>query len=128
MRGLNVKGEVDLIFDHPVKGFLDPTIAAGENLAPIGSEKWVWESELHDFQDFIPGFITGLGYRMHRFRSTASPITGLTADIMIFLAEVGYNAATTFGRWAPSQPTPLESVLLILRNEAEVYWEHQKSA
>ena len=39
--------EVDLIFDHPVKAFLDPTAVAGENLAPIGSEQWGWESELH---------------------------------------------------------------------------------
>ena len=39
--------EVDLIFDHPVKAFLDPTVAAGENLAPIGSEQWMWASELH---------------------------------------------------------------------------------
>lgn len=37
--------EVDLIFDHPLKAFLDPTTVAGENLAPIGSEQWRWESE-----------------------------------------------------------------------------------
>ncbi|KAF9779282.1 NUDIX hydrolase domain-like protein, partial [Thelephora terrestris] len=114
--------EVDLIFDHPVKAFLDPTIASGEHLAPMGSEQWVWESELHDFQDFNPGAIVGRSYRMHRFRSTGSPITGLTADIMIFVAEVGYNAKTTFERWAPSQPTSLESVLLVVGGEAEVYW------
>jgi len=75
--------EVNLIFDHPVKAFLDPNIVAGENLSPIGSEQWRWNSELHDFQDFFPGFIIGYGYRMHRFRSTGSPITGLTADIMV---------------------------------------------
>ena len=39
--------EVDLIFDHPLKAFLDPTIVAGEKLAPIGSEHWAWASELH---------------------------------------------------------------------------------
>jgi len=121
------QGEVDLIFYHPVKGFLDPTVVAGEKLAPKGSEQWRWESEFHDFQDYIPGFIVGCDYRMHRFRSTGSAITGLTADIMIFVAEIGYNAMTTFERWAPSQPTALESVLLILRGEAEVFWEHHKS-
>ena len=36
-----------------------------------------------NFQDFEPGFIIGHGYRMHRFRSTGSAITGLTADIMV---------------------------------------------
>ncbi|KAF9649871.1 hypothetical protein BDM02DRAFT_3094075, partial [Thelephora ganbajun] len=118
--------EVDLIFDHPVKAFLDPTIAVGGNLAPVDSDPWVWEAELHDFHDFIPGLIIGHGYRMHRFRSTGSAITGLTADIMIFVAEVGYNVTTTFGRWAPTQLTPLESVLFVLRNEAEVYSEHHE--
>ena len=39
--------EVDLIFDHPVKAFLDPAIVTGENLAPIGSEQWMWASELY---------------------------------------------------------------------------------
>ena len=39
--------EVDLIFDHPVKAFLDPTIVAGENLTPIGSEHWMWASEFY---------------------------------------------------------------------------------
>lgn len=43
--------EVDLIFDHPLKAFLDPTIVARENLAPIGSEQWVWETELYVCQD-----------------------------------------------------------------------------
>jgi len=118
--------EVDLIFDHPVKAFLDPTIVAGENLAPIGSEQWEWESEFHDSQDFVPGFIIGQGYRLHRFRSTGSAITGFTADIMIFVAEAGYNAKTTFDRWGPSQSTALESVLLVLEGEAEVYGEHRQ--
>jgi len=119
--------EVSLIFEHPLKAFLDPTIVAGEKLAPMGSEQWVWESELHDFQDYIPGFFVGYGYRMHRFRSTGSAITGLTADIMIFAAEVGYDATTTFGRWASTQSTALESVLLILRGEAEIHWKHSNS-
>ena len=41
------RDEVDLIFDHPVKAFLDPSIIVGENLVPIGSEQWKWPSELH---------------------------------------------------------------------------------
>ena len=48
--------EVDLIFDHPVKGFLDPTIVAGECLAPMGSERWRWESEFHVCQHFFHEF------------------------------------------------------------------------
>ena len=50
------KDEVDLIFDHPVEAFLDPTIVAGEDLAPIGSEQWRWESELYVCQRLFRGF------------------------------------------------------------------------
>jgi len=117
-----LQGEVDTIFDHPVKAFLDPTIVPGENVSPVDPGQWVRESEFHDFRDFIPGAIVGYGYRMHRFHSTGSPITGLTADFMIFVAEVGYNARTTFERWAPNQPTHLGAVLLVLGGEAEVRW------
>jgi hypothetical protein len=49
--------EVDLIFDHPVKAFLDPTLVAGENLAPIGSEQWMWASELHVRRHCFPEFL-----------------------------------------------------------------------
>ena len=51
------QGEVDLIFDHPVKAFLDPTVVAGEKLAPKGSEQWRWESELHVGQYFFHEFL-----------------------------------------------------------------------
>ena len=47
------QGEVDLIFDHPVRAFLDPTVVAGDKLAPKGSEQWKWESELHVRQQFF---------------------------------------------------------------------------
>ena len=74
------RDEVDLIFDYPVKIFLDPTLVAGENLVLMGSERWMWESEyrvrqkisfqisrgvvkgtLWDFLDSIPGSIVGCG-------------------------------------------------------------------
>lgn len=40
-------GEVDRIFDHPLEAILDPALAAKENLAPKGSEDWIYEEELH---------------------------------------------------------------------------------
>lgn len=48
------QAEVDLIFDHPVKAFLDPAVVAGENLAPLGSEHWMWESEFHVSRQLPP--------------------------------------------------------------------------
>lgn len=50
------RDEVDLIFDHPLKAFLDPTVVAGENLVPIGSDQWASESELHVRQHLIHKF------------------------------------------------------------------------
>lgn len=65
--------EVDLIFDHPVKAFLDPTIVAGETLAPKGSERWVWESELYVcryiFHSFPGVKLKGLSLGFPRFYS-----------------------------------------------------------
>jgi hypothetical protein len=59
---------------------------------------------------------------MHRFRSSASPIKGLTSDILvrcsvdssptphtfiyeqIHAAEIAFARDTTYPRWAPGQP------------------------
>lgn len=40
-------GEVDRIFDHPLEAILDPSLARRENLAPIGSEDWIYPEEYH---------------------------------------------------------------------------------
>jgi coenzyme A diphosphatase NUDT7 len=92
--------EVARIFDHPLQAFLDPTLAKDEALSEMGSEDWpyetefqvcmlkaitychysAWEQSTSDVQASLHGFAM---YRMHRFRSCASPIKGLTADIMV---------------------------------------------
>jgi peroxisomal coenzyme A diphosphatase NUDT7 len=65
-------------------------------------------------------WLDGHTYRMHRFRSSASPIKGLTADIMvrsssninphhstapgqISVAVAAYNKSPTYERYAPDQ-------------------------
>ena len=40
-------GEVAQIFDHPLEALLDPELARGEKLVPIGSEDWPYEAELY---------------------------------------------------------------------------------
>jgi len=77
-------GEVDHIFDHPVEAFLDPFLASDEPLVAKGSEHWPYDSEFHHPTDIDVSSLSNNMYRMHRFRSTASPIKGLTADIMVF--------------------------------------------
>jgi hypothetical protein len=41
--------EVAHIFDHPLEALLDPEVLrdSEENLAPLGSEDWPYETELH---------------------------------------------------------------------------------
>ena len=95
-------GEVARIFDHPLEALLDPELLlrdSEEKLVPLGSEDWPYETELHVSnpsrislsiwayfkrkQNFSDVSRLGTMYRMHRFRSTASPVKGLTADILV---------------------------------------------
>ncbi|KAI0249909.1 NUDIX hydrolase domain-like protein [Lactifluus subvellereus] len=93
-------GEVAHIFDHPLEALLDPELARSEALVLLGSEDWPYEAELHNFTDAA---WFGSTYRMHRFRSTASPVKGLTADILLGTARIAYARETVFQRWGPGQ-------------------------
>ncbi|TFK72990.1 hypothetical protein BDN72DRAFT_791881 [Pluteus cervinus] len=95
--------EVANIFNHPLEALLDPNLAHGENLVARKSEDWPYETELHDTTDSIMPLLGSTPYRMHRFRSSASPIKGLTADILIRVAEVAYGRAPVYDRYAPNQ-------------------------
>jgi len=93
-------GEVSRIFDHPLEALLDPGLAREEGLVPLGSDDWPYEVEFHNFTDVA---WLGSTYRMHRFRSTASPVKGLTADILLAVAEIAYPREPVFQRWGPGQ-------------------------
>nr|XP_019008376.1 uncharacterized protein I206_06935 [Kwoniella pini CBS 10737]OCF47157.1 hypothetical protein I206_06935 [Kwoniella pini CBS 10737] len=72
--------EVDAIFTHPLKGCLTGKLDAKDSaeLVDIGGEWWPHEEKYHSTNDRI-GTIGE--YRMHRFRTTGSPIKGLTSDV-----------------------------------------------
>ncbi|KAH9958579.1 NUDIX hydrolase domain-like protein [Russula dissimulans] len=93
-------GEVARIFDHPLEALLDPELARGEPLVSLGSEDWPYGMELHNYSD-VP-WLGGM-YRMHRFRSTASPVKGLTADILLAAAGIVYAREPVFQRWGAGQ-------------------------
>ncbi|KAH7884560.1 NUDIX hydrolase domain-like protein [Phlebopus sp. FC_14] len=92
-------GEVDHIFSHPLEAILDPQLARKEPLVPMGSEHWLYDQELYNTSDSVIEAMDNLVYRMHRFRSSASPIKGLTADILILVAEIAYQKRTTYERY-----------------------------
>ncbi|KAJ7735783.1 hypothetical protein B0H16DRAFT_1731208 [Mycena metata] len=96
--------EVAHIFSHPLEAILDPALARKESLVSPGSEDWTYDTELHSTSDSIIAVLGDLMYRMHRFQSTASPIKGLTADILIHIAEIAFGRSTEYDRWAVGQP------------------------
>jgi len=100
-------GEVAHIFDHPLEALLDPELARGEKLVSVGSEDWPYEAELYNFTD---NAWMGTTVRMHRFRSTASPVKGLTADILLATARIAYAREPVFQQWGPGQPKTFAEV------------------
>ncbi|EED79104.1 predicted protein, partial [Postia placenta Mad-698-R] len=103
--------EVAWIFDHPLEALLDPSIASKGPLAEKGSEHWPYEEELHNTDDRVLAFLGGATYRMHRFRSSTSPVKGLTAEILMTVAEVAYDKKPVFERYAPRQMSTFEGIL-----------------
>ncbi|EAU85100.2 NUDIX hydrolase [Coprinopsis cinerea okayama7 len=79
--------EVACIFSHPLEAILDPAISAEERLVDVGSEDWPYETEFYNTSDSVVTMLGDTSYRMHRFRTSASPIKGLTSDILSTVYE-----------------------------------------
>lgn len=108
--------EVDRIFTHPLQAILDPELASDEVLSRKGSDDWPYEEELYNTSDSTWTQIRGSLYRMHRFRSAASPIKGLTSDVLIRVAQIAYEAEPTYQRYGPGQPTHTQFVAWALED------------
>ncbi|KAG2023976.1 NUDIX hydrolase [Coprinopsis cinerea AmutBmut pab1-1] len=99
-------GEVNRIFLHPLENILDPKpttpisevglgmnarwadIQFGEVMPPSelvlhGSEYWPYEMTYHIHKDYVFNSPPGLVWRDHHFQTCASPITGMTADVLV---------------------------------------------
>ncbi|KAJ7060951.1 NUDIX hydrolase domain-like protein [Mycena amicta] len=96
--------EVAAIFSHPLEAILDPALASKENLVERGGQDWIYDTEFHNTSVSAVALLNNATYRMHRFRSVASPIKGLTADILIHVAEVAFGRSPGYERWAEGQP------------------------
>ncbi|QRV89839.1 NUDIX family hydrolase [Ceratobasidium sp. AG-Ba] len=100
------EGEVDAIWDHPLQAMLLPELirqpgVVSEPLAASGTEGWPYESDVYEPYD--RDWMRGTHYRMHRFRSIAVPVKGLTADILIRTAEIVYDDQPAFDTRAADQ-------------------------
>ncbi|CAE6507758.1 unnamed protein product [Rhizoctonia solani] len=102
--------EVDEIFDHPLEAILSPELAASlaprpeQPLSRRGTEQWPYDSEYHEMND--SPWLHGSWYRMHRFRTVTTPISGLTSDILILAAQIAYVRNTDYERYAKDHVTP----------------------
>ncbi|KAF8134861.1 NUDIX hydrolase domain-like protein [Boletus edulis] len=107
-------GEVDHIFNHPLEAVLDPSLATKEPLVPKESDNWPYTEEFHNVTDQVVQIdaTETVFYRHHRFRSCASAVKGLTADILIYVAGIVYDKTTTYERHPPGRGV---SYLLDLR-------------
>ncbi|RDB29397.1 Nudix hydrolase 15, mitochondrial [Hypsizygus marmoreus] len=94
------------ILTHPsvlnqLRASENPTLARSEALAEQGTENWPYDSELYNTSDSAT--YGNVIYRMHRLRTSASPVKGLTADILIKTAQIAFQQDTVYERYAPQQ-------------------------
>ncbi|TFK19117.1 hypothetical protein FA15DRAFT_727411 [Coprinopsis marcescibilis] len=96
--------EVAKIFSYPLEAILDPSKAhLTENLVDVGSDDWIYKDDYYNSSDSAVNMFGGTTYRMHRFRTSASPIKGLTSDILIKVAELAFDRSTVYERYASEQ-------------------------
>ncbi|KAJ1307668.1 hypothetical protein OPQ81_001761 [Rhizoctonia solani] len=127
------EGEVDQIWDHPLEAVLSPELVRQPGvlsgpLAEKNTEGWPYESDVYEPYD--REWMLGTYYRMHRFRSVAVPVKGLTADILIRTAELVYNRQPSFTLKADGQldfETSLKYVIDDLEAEAAKKAAEQKA-
>ncbi|KIY53781.1 hypothetical protein FISHEDRAFT_32643 [Fistulina hepatica ATCC 64428] len=110
--------EVAHIFTHPLRALLDPSLINREAMVPRDSENWFYPEEYHNFTDASVDVLGGSMYRNHRFRSTASPVKGLTSDILIQCAEVAFQESTLYERYAPGQYRDFFQVMNALKHSS----------
>ncbi|KEP52186.1 NUDIX hydrolase [Rhizoctonia solani 123E] len=101
--------EVDEIFDHPLEAILSPELAASlaprpeRPLSARGSAQWPYEEEYHRMKD--SEWLRGSMYRMHKFRTITTPITGLTSEILIMASQIAYVRDTDYPRYPQGYAT-----------------------
>ncbi|OJA08833.1 hypothetical protein AZE42_08940 [Rhizopogon vesiculosus] len=76
--------EVDRIFSHPLEAMLDSQLILNNGAPLVGEgEDYPYGAvNVHNTTDVRLDAHDGLVYKMHRFRTCASPIKGLAGDIL----------------------------------------------
>lgn len=119
--------EVAHIFTHPLPAILNPIFMDGQPLVPKGSDDWPFSEEYHRCTDEILPSLNNLTYRYHRFRSSASPVTGLTADVLIKVAQIAYGEAPSYEHNPPGQTKDMSELALDFLTTASKHPNAQSS-
>ncbi|KLO08645.1 hypothetical protein SCHPADRAFT_944291 [Schizopora paradoxa] len=108
--------EVESLFSHPLKGFLDTE-------APFPHEPHLNEVPYYSYND-ISWMPAGrrIPIRMHRFLTGREaggikPVYGGTAAMMIRVASIAFRRSPDFDVIAPGQPTMIDRIDYVLHND-----------
>ncbi|PFH48984.1 hypothetical protein AMATHDRAFT_148630 [Amanita thiersii Skay4041] len=111
------KDEVTSLFSHPLHSFLDDgtTTAGGIGAPPYPHEPEALEVPYHSTEDFVVSGPRGVEWpaRVHRFLTGreaggVKPVFGLTASILIRVAEIAYQRQAGFEVMPKGAPTSVQ--------------------
>ncbi|KAK4057275.1 8-oxo-dGTP diphosphatase [Microbotryomycetes sp. JL221] len=93
--------EVDDVFSFPLRGFLQHKGTTQVLGTSVPDEVLKGIKEYHMHIDY-PWF-DNVPHRYHHFEAKPKPITGLTAEILIHVAQIAYNEKAEFEVYAPDE-------------------------
>ncbi|CED84106.1 Peroxisomal NUDIX hydrolase [Phaffia rhodozyma] len=124
--------EVDRIWELPLESVLDlafwgnQTEEARSKLSVKGEEDWLYEEDVYSTSD-IP-WLNDTIYRMHRFRTTETPIKGLSSDILIETAVIAFGREPSYDRFPSLQTRATWNVAIdkVVEESLEKGWDERR--
>ncbi|KAM0745936.1 hypothetical protein T439DRAFT_330292 [Meredithblackwellia eburnea MCA 4105] len=120
--------EVDKLFSFPLSGFLQHKLPSPSSpnsdpsmLRHVSAGVREGSVPYHDSHDYT--WFDGSKHRFHSFQTEPVGITGLTAEILIQVAEVAYGRAADFPTKAPGQFEGRELIRRVFKNREEMEQE-----
>ncbi|SCZ90274.1 BZ3500_MvSof-1268-A1-R1_Chr9g10773 [Microbotryum saponariae] len=93
--------EVDTVFSFPLSGFLSDTGSDPSLTNAVPKDVITGDKPYHTYADYE--WFDRVPSRFHSFETNHKPVTGLTAGILIQVAEIAYGRKPAFGKEAPGE-------------------------
>ncbi|KAJ9102942.1 hypothetical protein QFC19_004498 [Naganishia cerealis] len=87
-------------------------------LSEKGGPDWPYEDDYYNNSDVT--WLKTSEYRMNRFRTTQTPLKGLTCDITMSVAEIAFGRRTAVDRYAEGQVPFFDAVKMAVQEEKSV--------